>query len=106
MGARSEIRIVDQPFPVVFDAFVKALPGAGFDVTGIDPDRGWISLSTRNHRLTLAVGAIDAITTEWVATAERQVALGRDKHDRHFGAIDEAVTAYLAAYYPSARDPR
>lgn len=99
VGARSEIHVVDQPWPVVFDAFVATLPTRGFRITGVDASRGRIELATRNTRFTLAVGAIDGITSEWVATAELEIGIFRDRHDRHFAAMRDALGAYLDAYY-------
>lgn len=102
MGARSPIHEVDQPFPVVFDAFVKALPTKKFRITGIDRDRGHIRLRTRNHDLVVAVGAVDAITTEWVASSEQRFAVVPDRHERNFAAIEAALDDYLTAYYGDA----
>ena len=99
MGARSEVHVVAHPFPVVYDALQRCVPSAGFRVTGIDPDRGRITLETRNTRLTVAVGAVDAITTEWVATAELKLGLLRDRHEEKFAAIRDALDRYLATYY-------
>ena len=99
MGARSEIEVVDQPWPVVYDAFVQSLPTKGFRITALDPSRGRIELETRNTRLVLAVGAIDGITSEWVATAELKLGILPDRHDRHFEAIRDALHQYLSAYY-------
>lgn len=99
VGARSEIHVVDQPWPVVFDAFVQSLPTRGFRITGTDPTRGRIELETRNTRFTLAVGAVDGITSEWLATAELKIGIFRDRHDRHFAAMRDALGAYLDAYY-------
>lgn len=99
MGARSELHVVAQPFPVVYDALVRCLPTAGFEVTGTDPDRGHIQLEARRHRLTVAVGTVDAITTEWIATSEQRVGLLRPRHEQHFAAIRDALDRYLAAYY-------
>ncbi len=99
MGARSELEIVDQPWPVVYDSFVRCLPTAGFRITRTDPDRGRIELETRNTRLTIAVGAVDAITSEWVATAELKLGLLRDRHDQKFAAMSDALHRYLDAYY-------
>ena len=99
MGARSATQVVDQPWPVVYDAFIRCLPSAGFRVTRTDPDRGHIELETRNTRLTLAVGAVDAITTEWVATSELKLGLLPDRHEQKFTAIRDALDRYLAAYY-------
>ena len=100
VGARSEIETVDQPWPVVFDALVQSLPTKRFRVTGVDPARGRISLETRNARLELAVGAVDAITTEWVATSEQKFGIVPERHDAHFASIRDALDTYLAAYYP------
>jgi hypothetical protein len=99
VGARSEVQTVHQPWPVVYDALVRCLPSAGFDIVGTDPDRGHIRLETRNTRLTLAVGAVDAITSEWVATSELKIGLFRDRHEEKFGAIEQALQRYLATYY-------
>ena len=99
MGARSEVEIVEQPWPVVYDAFVKSLPTKGFRITGADPDRGRISLETRNTRLTVAVGAVDAITSEWLATAELKIGIFRERHQQHFDAMRDALEQYLEAYY-------
>ena len=99
MGARSDLHRVDQPFPVVYDALLRCLPTAGFRITGTDPSRGRISLETRNTRLTVAVGAVDAITTEWVATSELKLGLFRDRHEEKFAAIRDALDRYLAVYY-------
>ena len=99
MGARSEIHVVEQPWPVVFDAFVRSLPTKGFRITTVEPDRGHIRFESRNTRFTLAVGAIDGITSEWVATAELKIGILRDRHQRHFDAIGDALDRYLAAYY-------
>ena len=99
MGARSEVHVVPQPWPVVYDALVRCLPSAGFTITATDPDRGRIELETRNTRLTVAVGAIDAITSEWVATSELKLGLLRDRHEEKFAAIRDALDRYLAAYY-------
>lgn len=81
---------------------MNALPTRGFEVTSVDADRGRITMETRNTRLVLAVGAVDAITTEWVATAELKIGIFRDRHDRHFQAIAEALDTYVRTYYPSA----
>jgi hypothetical protein len=99
VGARSDVHVVAQPFPVVYDALLRCLPSAGFEVTGADPDRGRIRLETRNTRLTVAVGAVDAITTEWIATAELKLGLFRDRHEEKFAAIRDALDRYLATYY-------
>ena len=99
MGARSELHVVAQPFPVVYDALVRCLPTAGFRITATDPDRGRIDLETRNTRLHLAVGAVDAITTEWIATSELKLGLFRDRHEQKFAAIEAALDRYLDAYY-------
>ena len=99
MGARSEVHVVGHPFPVVYDALQRCLPSAGFRITGTDPDRGHLRLETRGTRLTVAVGAVDAITTEWVATAEQRFGLLRPRHDQHFAAIRDALDRYLATYY-------
>lgn len=99
MGARSEIHRVDQPWPVVYDAFVQALPTAGFRITGVDPGRGRIDFERRNDRFTVAVGAIDAITSEWVTTTEQKFGVLPDRHGRHFAAIRDTLDRYLAAYY-------
>ncbi len=99
MGARSEVQVVPQPWPVVYDALVRCLPSAGFTITGTDPDHGRIRLETRNTRLTLAVGAVDAITSEWVATSELKLGLFRDRHEEKFAAIRDALDRYLATYY-------
>ena len=99
MGARSELHVVHQPWPVVYDALVRCLPTAGFRITRTDPDRGRIELETRNTRLTVAVGAVDAITSQWVATAELKLGLLRDRHDQHFAAIRDSLERYLATYY-------
>lgn len=99
MGARSEVQVVAQPWPVVYDALLRCLPSAGFTITASDAERGHIRLETRNTRLTLAVGAIDAITSEWVATSELKVGLLRDRHDQKFEAIRDALDRYLATYY-------
>ncbi len=99
MGARSEIHVVDQPWPVVFDAMVKTLPTAGFTMTEVDAERGRLTLETRNTRVTVAVGAVDAITTEWVATAEQKIGILPDRHERQFAAIEESLDQYLRLYY-------
>ena len=99
MGARSEVEVVDHPWPVVYDAFVRSLPTRGFRITATDPARGRISAETRNTRFVLAVGAIDGITTEWVATAELKIGLLRERHEQHFAAMREALSSYLDAYY-------
>ena len=99
MGARSEVRTVRQPWPVVYDALLRCLPAAGFEITDTDPDRGHIRLETRNTRLTVAVGAVDAITSEWVATSELKVGLLRDRHEEKFAAVGDALDRYLATYY-------
>ena len=91
--------MVHQPWPVVYDALLRCLPSAGFSITRTDPDRGHIELETRNTRITLAVGAVDAITSEWVATSELKVGLFRDRHQQKFAAIRDALTRYLATYY-------
>jgi len=90
---------VDHPFPVVYDALQRCLPSAGFRITGTDPDRGHLRLETRNTQLTVALGAVDAITTEWVATAELKLGLLRDRHEEKFAAIRDALDRYLATYY-------
>jgi len=99
MGARSGVHVVPQPFPVVYDALQRCLPTAGFEITGTDPERGRLQLETRGTRLTVAVGAVDAITTEWVATSELKWGLLRDRHDEKFAAIRDALDRYLATYY-------
>lgn len=99
VGARSEIDVVEQPWPVVFDALLQSLPTMGFRITGVEPHRGRIEAETRNTRFVVAVGAVDAITTEWVATAELKLGLLRERHDAHFGAMREALDTYLGAYY-------
>jgi len=99
VGARSELHRVDQPFPVVYDALVRCLPTAGFRVASTDPGRGRIELETRGSRLTVAVGAVDAITTEWIATAEQKLGILPARHEERFAAIRDALDRYLAAYY-------
>jgi hypothetical protein len=99
VGARSEVHAVAQPWPVVYDALVRCLPSAGFTIAGTDPDRGHLRLETRNTRLTVAVGAIDAITSEWVATSELKLGVFRDRHEQKFAAIRDALDRYLATYY-------
>lgn len=99
MGARTEPEVVDQPWPVVYDAFVRSLPTKGYRITALRPDRGQIDVERRNTRLTVAVGAIDSVTSEWVATAELRVGVLRDRHDDHFAAVRDALHTYLAAYY-------
>lgn len=99
MGARSELEVVDQPWPVVFDALLQSLPTKGFRITAVDPSRGRIEAETRNTRFAVAVGAVDAITTEWVATAELKLGLLPDRHDQHFAAMRDALDTYLGAYY-------
>jgi len=99
VGARSQVEIVHQPWPVVYDALLRCLPSAGFTITGADADRGHIELETRNTRLTIAVGAIDAITSEWMATSELKLGLFRDRHEQKFAAIRDALERYLATYY-------
>ena len=99
MGARSELEVVDQPWPVVYDALVQTLPTAGFRIVRLDPQRGRIHVETRNTRLTIAVGAIDAITTEWIATAEQKIGILPDRHERQFVTIRESLDRYLATYY-------
>ena len=101
MGARSEVEVVDQPWPVVYDAFVRSLPTRGFRITSTDPQRGRIGVETRNTRFVLAVGAIDGVSSEWVATAELKVGILRDRHQQHFSAMREALDAYLSTYYRS-----
>lgn len=100
MGARSPITRVGQPWPVVFDAFLQCLPPAGFRIESVDAERGRIALSTRNTSVLLAVGAVDAITSEWMATAELKLGVFRDRHAEKFRAIDDALSLYLATYYP------
>jgi hypothetical protein len=99
VGARSDLQRVDQPFPVVYDALIRCLPTAGFRITAADRDRGRIELETRGTRLTVAVGAVDAITTEWIATSEQKLGLLPARHEQHFAAIRETLDRYLAAYY-------
>jgi hypothetical protein len=99
VGARSQVEVVHQPWPVVYDALLRCLPSAGFTITGADPDCGRIDLETRNTRLTVAVGAIDAISSEWMATSELKLGLFRDRHEQKFAAIRDALERYLAAYY-------
>ncbi|MDZ7675897.1 MAG: hypothetical protein U5K30_12620 [Acidimicrobiales bacterium] len=99
MGARTEVHTVDQPWPVVYDAFVQALPAAGFDVTSVDAARGRIDFERRNRRFTLAVGAIDTITSEWIATSEQKFGVLPDRHERQFAAIRDALDRYLGTYY-------
>lgn len=102
MGARSEIELVDQPWPVVYDAFVQSLPTRGFRITELDPSRGRIRLETRNTRIDLAVGAVDGITSEWVATAELKIGIFRDRHERRFRTMRDALDLYLRTYYAGA----
>lgn len=99
MGARSEIHVVEQPWPVVYDAFVQSLPTKGFRITALEPGRGHIRFETRNTRFVLAVGAVDGITSEWLATAELKLGIFRDRHQHHFDRIEDALRGYLAAYY-------
>ena len=99
MGARSEVHVVGHPWPVVFDAFVKSLPTKGFRITEVDAQRGHLALDTRNTRFRLAVGAIDGITSEWVATAELKIGIFPDRHQQHFDAMRDALDRYLATYY-------
>jgi hypothetical protein len=99
VGARSEVQVVHQPWPVVYDALLRCLPSAGFTIADADPDRGHIRLETRNTRLTIAVGAVDAITSEWVATSELKVGVLRDRHEEKFAAIADALDRHLATYY-------
>lgn len=99
MGARSEAETVDHPWPVVYDAFVRSLPTKGYRITALRPERGQLDVERRNTRLTVAVGAVDAVTSEWVATSELRIGLFRDRHDQHFAEIRDALHAYLGAYY-------
>lgn len=99
MGARCEAQVVDQPWPVVYDALLQCLPGAGFRIVRIDPERGRIDAATRNTRVTVAVGAIDAITSEWMAAAEQKIGLLPDRHERQFATIRDALDRYLRTYY-------
>lgn len=99
MGARSDVETVGQPWPVVYDALIQSLPTRGFRITGVDARRGHIDAETRNSRLRIAVGAIDAITSEWVATSEQKIGIVPDRHDRHFTTIRDALETYLDAYY-------
>ena len=99
MGARSDLQTVDQPWPVVYDAFVQSLPTKGFRITALDPSRGRIELETRNTRFVLAVGAVDGISPEWVATAELKLGIFRDRHQLHFEQMRDALARYLATYY-------
>lgn len=84
MGARSELHVVDQPWPVVYDALVQTLPTIGFRIVRLDPERGRILVETRNTRVTVAVGAVDAITSEWIATTEQKIGILPDRHERQF----------------------
>jgi hypothetical protein len=99
VGARSQVETVDHPWPVVYGALLRCLPAAGFRITDTDPDRGRITLETGNTRLTVAVGAVDAITSEWVATAELKVGVFRERHERKFATIRDALDTYLRTYY-------
>lgn len=99
MGARSERFVVRQPYPVVYDAFISALPSFGIRVIGADPARGRIEAETRRDRITLSLGAIDAVTTEWVADIELKVGLGPDRHAERLLAIRHALDSYLGTYY-------
>jgi len=91
--------VVGQPWPVVYDALIQSLPTKGFRVVGVDAPRGRIDLETRNGRLHIAVGAVDAISTEWVATSEQKIGVLPARHERHFAAIRDALDTYLHAYY-------
>ncbi len=99
MGARSRVEVVDQPWPVVYDAFVQCLPTVGFRVISLDPARGRIAVETRNTKVTVAVGAVDAITSEWVASAEQKFAVFPDRHEEQFARMRSALDRYLATYY-------
>lgn len=99
MGARSDVEVVDHPWPVVYDALLQCLPTVGFRVTSVDAPRGRIGLETRNTRVTVAVGAVDSITSEWVATAEQKIGLLPDRHDQQFATIRSTLAAYLESYY-------
>ena len=99
VGARSELEVVDQPWPVVYDALVQTLPTVGFRIGEVDPQRGRIVAQTRNTRVTIAVGAIDAITSEWIATAEQRIGIFPDRHERQFATIRESLDRYLRTYY-------
>ena len=99
MGARSDIETVEQPWPVVYDALLRSLPTKGFRITAVDAARGHIDVETRNSRLRIAVGAVDSISSEWVATSEQKIGIVPDRHERHFASIREALERYLSAYY-------
>ncbi len=99
MGARSEIHVVDQPWPVVYDALIQTLPTCGFRITRVDAERGRVDLQTRNTKVTVAVGAIDAITSEWVATSEQKIGILPDRHEQQFATIEESLDRYLQMYY-------
>ena len=99
MGARSDVHAVAQPWPVVFDALQRCLPTAGFRIRGVDEARGRLQLRARNADVVVAVGAVDAITSAWVATSEHRIALGPPRHRELFAAISESLDHYLAAYY-------
>lgn len=99
MGARSDLHTVDQPWPVVYDALVQCLPTVGFRVDELEPDRGRIRCETRNTRVIVAVGAVDAITSEWVATAEQKFGILPDRHQRQFDRMRDALDRYLDTYY-------
>ncbi len=93
------MHVVDQPWPVVFDALLQTMPTCGFRIAQVDAERGRIELETRNTRLTVAVGAIDAITAEWVASAEQKIGLLPDRHEQQFATIAESLDRYLQMYY-------
>jgi hypothetical protein len=105
MGARSGIETVEQPWPVVFDALIRSLPTRGFRITALDSQRGRIDLETRNSRLSVAVGAVDAITSEWMATSEQKIGILPERHERHFESIREALDRYLETYYAGGATP-
>ncbi len=84
---------------MVYDALIQSLPTKGFRIVDVDAPRGRIDLETRNGRLRIAVGAVDAISTEWVVTSEQKIGIPPARHERHFAAIRDALDTYLHAYY-------
>ena len=99
MGARSETFVVSHPYPVVLEGLAKALPTEGFSVGSVDPAGGRIEASNRRHRVTVSVGAIDAITTEWVADVELKIGLGPDRYEAVVGKVRTALDRWLDAYF-------
>src|SRR5262245_44492135 len=102
--ATSEPAHYPLPYPVVFDAFIRAIPLASMKVDSADPQNGiinassGISFSTWGERVSVRIGAASADSTTAVISSDLKFGLvAWGKHERNFRNLFDAVNRVLAA---------